>query len=566
MMNTTLAKVPENMDEQQMFLSILHHDAANRNNYFVRFEIDKKAKEQKDERYCKNTWAFNSSFALTRYDNEHHDVYIGLHSYNRKERDGNHIFSYNAIYFDLDWHYSNRMNELDQRMTNTLNALHEAYENGVLPRPTMITNTGRGIGLFYVLDRSIANTTKTTKQIKFWEYIYSEYARKYEALVSEKESEGVPVLELDWKVVKDKARVVRLPLTKNISAGRMCKIHEVTKQGQDVTYYSLKQLASYIENYGVYNQSEEKRKKIATQKVVDFEKFKLSGFLYQRLKKLERAQEVLGVHGEGSRELLCFYYYNTAKQIYDKERAMEMLREFHGRFHEAIHTSELVNIIRSVNKCQDLEGNVKGFYRITDKTIKEKLELDQKVASGKITQAQADYIGFCDSVKSIQRRKAKEETKRKREERDTKIIQYIQEHEEATYAKIAEVFGVSVRTINNIVKKHNIHRYEHKIHIDEVSTCGTKKTTEKCVATTTTSTSETPSEKEIFKFRTKMQKNALVSSLCCEKLSKTNNPKIKTIGSIKPGTILTYRELERIRGMQYDDDGWMLLDCNEIFG
>ena len=125
-MNTAI-KAPDQMNEQELLLSVLHHDAINRNNYFVRFELDKAAKQRGEDDYVKQVWNKDTSQSLCTYNNTQYDMYIALHSFNQKKRNGNRIFTYNAFYFDLDWHYDDRMNEYVERCENTLESLNKAY-------------------------------------------------------------------------------------------------------------------------------------------------------------------------------------------------------------------------------------------------------------------------------------------------------------------------------------------------------------------------------------------------------------------------------------------------------
>lgn len=461
--------------EQETFINALHHDAMTRGGFFAGLNLRKNDGETKV--YTK--WAKQNPRSLMTTDDSY-NRYIALNTYHcqKKEeivyafekplikttlkRDTHHLHAITSVYLDLDFH-DGTMQEIETRVENTKELLNYAYENKSLPYPTMITSTGRGLGIFYVLDRSIANVDKAEKQIKFWEYICKEYAAMYKELL---EGSFLPQLDIDSKVVAEKTRVVRLPGTVNLNTGTVCKLINHNKKNDGTSlYYSLKDLAGYIKNYHVYEDThEEIKKKEASKKIVNLNAYN-KPYLVARLNKLKRAQSLVREQKEGSRELLCFYYYNTAVQIMKKEDAVKSMMEFNNEFRCPLKDkSELENIIRSVSKAKDINGNVRGYYEIKDAKILENLGLSE---------AQNEYVGFCQSLKAIKRKEKKEENQERREERNRRIAEYVMEHTEQTYEEIAGLFDVSLRTLKNILKEENVHRYQ--INKCETSICAEEK-------------------------------------------------------------------------------------------
>ena len=429
------------LNEQQQFIEILHRESKVRGGFAVQFTAtgDKPM----------NIWA--QDLAALSTDSLAHNTYISINSFRGKKRDSDKFRTINCVYLDLDCH-NGSMEEIRARIDNTKAVLHQAYDEDVLPRPTMITESGRGLGIFYVLKRSIANTAATQKQVRFWKYICSEVAGMYSALLSENEN----LLEVDPKVVGDISRVVRLPLTRNTKSDSICHLSYVNKTYfGDVIYYTLSQFKPYIKNYNVYEKAyQDVRNEVIKAKVIDFDAL-TKPYLLARVQKLLRAQEVLSHLMEGYRELLCFFFYNTIKQIVPLEEARDKLYAFNRGFKWPIENdNELENIIECVNKNKGLDGTYEGYYKISDKNIIEKLDLKNLT-----TPEQFAYIGFGSSLKEIRRAEAKENTKKKREERNRLVLDYIL-NSELTYKEIAAAVGVSERTVKTIAKNNNVGRYQ----------------------------------------------------------------------------------------------------------
>lgn len=432
---------------QRQFLDILYHDSKHRNGYFLNAQYRPTIRE---------TWTANIDSLESDMDST--DVYVAINSFHGKSRRSSNVHTINAIFFDLDFHEPCSNNELDERINNTHDLILSAADRGVLPRPTMITKSGRGLGLFYVLEKSIANTPNTQKSIQFWKHVSNGLANMIEHVLTDafyRSDQVYALLELDWKVVADVSRVCRLPGTTNSKVHRICMLEDVYEVNGQPVYYNLSELAKFIPN-------PEKKDKPAVRSaggnVVDFSAYKTSPMLYRRLEKLTRAQKIF-MNKTGNRELLCFYYYNTACQLYAPLEAQAMLYEFNDNFSMPIEAYELDNIVRSVSSATDQNGDIKGYYKLTDQYIAEKLGLEQMVKLGELTQDQIDYIGFGRASKQLQRALQKSENRRKKEERNTQILNYIIENPGEKYADIAGIFGVSIRTINRIVKENDAYRY-----------------------------------------------------------------------------------------------------------
>lgn len=508
--------------QQEEFISILHHDANKRGGMFTGVSIRKNVNGNTE---MIEKWTSKNAYSLMTVDTSY-NRYIALNSFHSIKEDEkvtvrrkeSHLHAITAVYLDLDCHDETQEQDIQECVSNTKKLLEHTYEENILPRPTMITETGRGLGLFYVLDRSIANAEKTGKQIRFWKYICKEYAKKYQSILDRSDQKQ---LEIDFKVVGDVSRVVRLPGTKNLNTGTFCRLSVNNKADGTPVYFSLQDLIKYVETYKAYESScDEIRKNILKSKIVNFNAYN-NPFLYQRIEKLKRAQTLVIDQTEGSRELLCFIYYNTAKQLMTENAAFVAMLEFNRKFKNPItDMKELQNIAKTVENATDMDRIQKGYYKYKDITLKELLN---------ITDEENEYVGFGISNKEILRKQKKEENKKKKKQRNKSIIDYVIEHPDVTYESIANMFNVSLRTIKNILKEAGVNRYEKK---GNTSACNAENSKNKNkreqnvdalpLSSQIDQTKKTKNKKlrkiekkrNIIKWKKKVQKFATVSNCC----------------------------------------------------
>lgn len=157
---------------QRQFLDVMYHDAKDRKGYFFKASY---------RPFVREKWT--TSIDNLAANIEEADTYVSINSFHGKSRNASNIHTINNLYFDLDFHEICSENELKERIDNMLKAINLAVEDGKLPCPTMITKSGRGLGLFFVLEKSIANTSNTKKAIRFWEHIAKIWGKSLKTLL-----------------------------------------------------------------------------------------------------------------------------------------------------------------------------------------------------------------------------------------------------------------------------------------------------------------------------------------------------------------------------------------------
>lgn len=404
----------------QSFFSILTHD--DRASYYCIARRD-------------DSGAWNESYVsaeqlegYTMFDHNA-DWYLSRNGFTQRSRKSERLRQVNAFMFDLDCHQGNAR----VAVSEGIHAIEAAVRKGILPDPTMIVDTGRGLHLYYVLDRSLPYRLRggyyNEKGISFFRDVESKLLAALQQVLL-----GVPSLEIDTAVF-DFSRVGRIPGTYNIAAGRYAKLVSCSK-----LFYTLSQLADACvmgaSLVSAMQSSKQASGASASQncsrsRFVVFDKLALS-----RVGKIYMLQELRGFDCTGDRELMCFCLYNSAVQIFPhKNDAVEKLAEFNARFIQPLSDQVLSQIARSVDKI--------GFYKMSAATIVSKLKMSVQ---------EIECTSFFESRRMIERRKAKLATAEKRARRDALILSLYALPGE-TMQSVAQKVGVCKRTVANVVKR-----------------------------------------------------------------------------------------------------------------
>lgn len=417
--------------EKRRFLQMLHHDK--KGGQMIRLRIDEKESEQRS--FCDI-----DELATTGTDTA--GYYVTVNTFRGYKREASRIFNFTSIYIDIDCHKSDNPDIVEAVKERTMEILQDAYEAGSLAVPTMITDTGRGFGLQYVLDKSIANTWRTEKMIAFFKKVRKSIFEKYKEILS-----GDSMIEVDATVLDD-SRVCRLPGTYNKKAGKFCRLISVSGN-----YYELSDLVqgcnlwdwrSEEEYKKVKEEKERKKKEIASRPVVSFTEYRLP-FLSTRLEQLEKLQAMRGEDCTDScREQLLFIAYSALKQL-DPANAALRLQKINRRFVDPLPQVELDHIIQETDQSVGIDH--RGYYKLSNAYVVDMLAL---------TGEEIKKLGIGQGLRRAADRKAARD---KKKETRKKIVELLTQADNLTYEEIAEVAGVSRRTVCTIAKAEGLMRY-----------------------------------------------------------------------------------------------------------
>ena len=364
------------------------------------------------------------------------DCYTTVNTFRGYKRTSDRVFNFSSIYIDLDFH-SDDPDQIRTAKMRTVEILEAAFSDGRLAVPTMITDSGRGFGLQYILDKSIANTQKTKKIKMFYKKVRKNLYEKYQEILSADPHAAQP----DASVLDD-ARVCRMPGTYNVAADTYCRL--ISLSGK---CYELSELVQGChlwdwrtdEEY----EKEKKKKQVVSKSVVSFAEYKMP-FLFTRLEQLEKLQTMRGKNCEGCREQILFIGYSALVQI-DMSTAAVRLQEMNERFVEPLPQTELDHIIRETDQSVGIDH--KGYYKLSNTYVVDRLAL---------TDEEIKALGIGQGLKRAADRKAARN--RKKEKRE-KIVELLAQVDSLTYEQIAEATGVSRRTICTIAKAEGLMRY-----------------------------------------------------------------------------------------------------------
>lgn len=349
-------------------VSDIHHFVyGKRNPYIVKMSIDKETGVV--QKHCSRTSQINSLiWCSDSEDVKNANVYFSINSFKKKNKHAHNLFAINAFYIDIDCH-TKRDEELEETLKQARVALCKAWDTGVLPVPTRITETGRGFGLFYILDRSIPHIAKAERIEKKFRFTYNMLIRGYKTTLT------IPGVEVDTST-SDVSRIVRLPGTMNRTVGKVCKLSMF-----DGGFYDLGRLGELVQKWYVPTSDYVKEKverEMEMAKIIQFIPKNMERVQQNRLAFFKRYQSDLNRRGcpDGTREILTFLFYNAARHIHDQETARNMTGSFNAAFLYPLSENTLKNeVFRGVDECKT------GTYKMSNSKIMEKLDLTNERAA-----------------------------------------------------------------------------------------------------------------------------------------------------------------------------------------
>lgn len=421
----------KNLEEEKMdFLRTLYHDK--RGGQMIRLR-------KKGDQVSQLSTCDMDELAATGTDMI--DTYTTVHTFRGYKRTSDRIFNFGSIFIDLDCH-ADDPDQIQTAKMRTVEILEDAFSDGRLAVPTMITDSGRGFGLQYVLDKSIANTWKTEKIRAFYKKVRKKLYVKYLEILSADPQAAQP----DASVLDD-ARVCRIPGTYNVAADNMCRLIAVSGKCYElldlVQGCNLWDWKSEEEYKKAKEEKERKKKKLASRPVVPFAEYRLP-FLSTRLEQLEKLQEMRGADCEGCREQMLFIAYSALVQI-DRSTAAVRLQVINKQFTDPLPQAELDHIIQETDQSVGIDH--KGYYKLSNVYVVDMLAL---------TEEEIKALGIGQGLKRAADRKAARD---KKKETRKKVVELLMQADSLTYEKIAEAAGVSRRTVCTIAKAEGLMRY-----------------------------------------------------------------------------------------------------------
>ena len=367
-----------------------------------------------------NRWNF--------FTDSRQDGYVSLATFanGAKRRRSDNLYNRSTMYIDIDCHNAAISEEERTRiLLDAAEKLNRAYEDGRLPVPTFINHTGRGLACFYVLRRSInAKITETKNTLLAFQSIYAKlvglYAHVLEACDAQVDT-----------CVTDATRIVRAAGTVNSKNGKICHmVYRQTDETGAVVYVdSLRDFAPYLEKIRTVSPLRSDYSPEVTKRI-----------LTRRLSALEQLVGLRKADAESLRHMTLLVIYQTAYALQEETQAVETLYRCNFMYEQPLPESELLNIIASTARVAARTGSV---YRFTNKRLISMLGMtEEEIAS----------IHFGETRRMKERRETTQRNQKKRMERNAEIMRLVNTHA-MTQKKIAEKFGLSVRGVEDIIRR-----------------------------------------------------------------------------------------------------------------
>ena len=293
------------------------------------------------------------------------DSFITPNSFYKPWRKVENIRHLRALYIDLDIH------KVGLEKSETVYQVAFMVEEGKIPKPSMIVDSGRGIHLYWRINHAPMGAIYTWQNLE--DYLYHQ----------------LKPLGADIGAT-DGARLLRIPGSINGKNGKPCKLMYT----DDSIIYDMKELRkNYLEPK---ERILEKKNpgKVSPIRREDITSYSLHQARAQDIKTLTRLR--LGdMEGCRNTALHCFVYW---RGIYIREpaRLEEEARELNNRFNKPLPESQLKAILRSIpksiNKFIEYEQGLnmgirkrvskgmrdKGGYWYRNETLIEKLEITEE--------------------------------------------------------------------------------------------------------------------------------------------------------------------------------------------
>lgn len=423
-------------EEQKNFLNILYHDVRNG------FTLKSFKNEDTFSQIAFKSTDLNKRLQKMEEHTSHSDVFVSLNSFTCPKRRLKKLYNRTALILDLDVHGKSDY-ETSKTVNKTIERLNKAYNIGELCPPTMITFTGRGLCLYYVLANSIPATSTYANAHKKATYLQEALFTRYEEIL------GNAYCDVDH-VVKDTTRIVRLPGTLNQKNGQFCRLLGITRNSDnEPLYYDLYRLEKECK----LNSSSSSITKSINTHVTPFKEYNLS-FLDKRIEKLEKLIDMRNGNCEGTRDLILFSICNASIQRDGICYALNRIKYDNQKFVNPLSEEEVEHIFDTILLTNN-HFDQGGFYPLSNKWIMDAVRMTEE-------ENQALHFDGV-SLRRAERKEAKERTMQKREERNNYIIS-LATSTDMIYSdiakKVAEKYGkCSERLVKLTLKNAGIFRY-----------------------------------------------------------------------------------------------------------
>lgn len=365
----------------------------------------------------------------------------------------------NALYIDLDL-VDKTYKISDYELDLAIGVLEDEYFNDVIPEPTMIIKSGRGLHLYWKIEDI------PSQGLSLWILVQQKLMEKLSDF-----NESFRLLNVDG-AVKDCTRILRLSNTRNTKSDTICTLDTLY---EDNIYRLDTLIKEYFTELVIIEDNKKNKIKAKTKterKVIAM--YNLYTLHHARLKDIVKLQELRIEEGNiDYRRRMCFFYrYYSCLFNHDVDLALENTLEFNSKFIYPLSEREVIQASKSAekaydewlsNKAEDFKKpvwnketgtyNIKGYnYRNT--TIIRDLD---------ITEEEQMQMSTIISYKEKKRRQCKKEYDDRRNENgltdkqqelENQYIKIIElKNQKVKNKVISEILGINENSLKYYIKQ-----------------------------------------------------------------------------------------------------------------
>ncbi|MDY3361208.1 MAG: DNA-binding response regulator [Clostridium celatum] len=289
------------------------------------------------------------------------DFFITPNTFYKPYRQVNNIRQFRALFMDLDCGDGDKL--------FAAYSIFELAENGEIPRPTMIVDSGRGIHLYWRIKNAPYGALNTWQELQDFFYI------KLKELGADRKS-------------TDAARVLRLPSSINSRNGEKCRVLWQDNEEE----YSMCDLRDQYLKFK-HNKTISKAKK-SNSKIINNLFFNSYSLHMARAEDLKTLVKLRNGYMDNCRNMaLHCYAYWEGIYIRDNDELRSIVESFNNSFKTPLKQAEVNAVLRcipkAIDKFLDYEQGIrtglnkrvtkgmrdKGGYWYKNETLIERLEI-----------------------------------------------------------------------------------------------------------------------------------------------------------------------------------------------
>lgn len=389
-LNTETAELPYK-DQRKLFLNTLHGENQGyiclpRKKVFRNPE-DAFWKDENGKNRKKSVWYNNNFYELNSVIDPDqliwantNDSYVsmnpmdgGKNDKGQMLRDDQHCIGINGMFLDLD--IMHELSPYDCGLADEICSIVISVLKRILPQPTMIVSSGRGLTWIYCYRQLIPNPTAITecgtkKEVKNLNPDVERHDDIYKAFVNNVQTLfDRDIIEVDPHVT-DHARVCRHPGTINRKAGRYAKLLECNpeyKYDPEELYKKLKVKPKIDEKYKTAKKKENdckifetkqdassiKKKQRQSDNKVLFAPIELKNAAKYRIPKMYKIPEKKNLVEGTGRHRFIFVFYCHLRLLHNRAIAEKETQGLNAKFAEPLSEKEIQHLIEYVDAHEE---------------------------------------------------------------------------------------------------------------------------------------------------------------------------------------------------------------------